>query len=87
MVVGTTTGQNAIIQAKIFNEAVPITGIALTNLDSTAKGGIVIAINDELGVPVKLIGIGQEIDDLRDFSSKDFVEALFAAEEINSGAQ
>jgi fused signal recognition particle receptor len=77
LVLDATTGQNAITQAKMFNEAVPITGIALTKLDGTAKGGIVIAIKDELGVPVKLIGIGQAIDDLRDFSAKDFVEALF----------
>lgn len=81
LVVDATTGQNAIIQAKMFNEAVPITGIALTKLDGTAKGGIVIAIRDELGVPVKFIGIGQEIDDLRDFSAKDFVEALFVEEQ------
>ncbi|MFQ6040174.1 MAG: signal recognition particle-docking protein FtsY [Candidatus Poribacteria bacterium] len=87
LVVDATTGQNAITQAKMFNEAAPITGIALTKLDGTAKGGIVIAIKDELGVPVKLIGIGQEIDDLRDFSAKDFVEALFSEEEINPGAQ
>jgi fused signal recognition particle receptor len=77
LVLDATTGQNAITQAKMFNEAVPITGIALTKLDGTAKGGIVIAIKDELGVPVKLIGIGQAIDDLRDLSAKDFVEALF----------
>ena len=81
LVVDSTTGQNAITQAKMFNETVPITGIALTKLDGTAKGGIVIAIKDEVGVPVKLIGIGQEIDDLRDFSAKDFVEALFAEEQ------
>ena len=81
LVVDATTGQNAIVQAKMFNEAVPTTGIALTKLDGTAKGGIVIAIKDELSVPVKLIGIGQEIDDLRDFSAKDFVEALFSEEQ------
>jgi len=81
LVVDATTGQNAIMQAKMFNEAVPTTGIALTKLDGTAKGGIVIAIKDELSVPVKLIGIGQEIDDLRDFSAKDFIEALFAEEQ------
>jgi fused signal recognition particle receptor len=84
LVLDSTTGQNAIMQAKIFNEAVPITGIALTKLDGTAKGGIVIAIKDELGIPVKLIGIGQEIDDLRDFSAQDFVEALFAEEQVAS---
>jgi len=81
LVVDATTGQNAIMQAKMFNESVPVTGVALTKLDGTAKGGIVIAIKDEMGAPVKLIGIGQEIDDLRDFSPRDFVEALFAREE------
>ncbi len=82
LVLDATMGQNAIIQAKMFNEAVPITGIALTKLDGTAKGGIVVAIKNELNMPVKLIGIGQEVDDLRDFSARDFVDALFAEEKI-----
>lgn len=77
LVLDATTGQNAIMQAKVFDQAVPVTGIALTKLDGTAKGGIVIAIRDELGIPIKLIGIGEKIDDLRDFSAKDFVDALF----------
>ena len=81
LVVDGTVGQNALIQAKIFNEAVPITGVAVTKLDGTAKGGIVIAVNAEIGAPVKLIGIGEKLDDLRDFVGQDFVEALFAAEE------
>ncbi len=81
LVVDGTVGQNALIQAKIFNEAVPITGVAVTKLDGTAKGGIVIAVNAEIGAPVKLIGIGEKLDDLRDFVGEDFVEALFAAEE------
>ena len=81
LVVDGTVGQNALIQAKIFNEAVPITGVAVTKLDGTAKGGIVIAVNAEIGAPVKLIGIGEKLDDLRDFAGTDFVEALFAAEE------
>lgn len=81
LVVDGTVGQNALIQAKIFNEAVPITGVAVTKLDGTAKGGIVIAVNAEIGAPVKLIGIGEKLDDLRDFAGTDFVEALFAGEE------
>jgi len=81
LVLDATTGQNAIMQASVFNEAVPVTGIALTKLDGTAKGGIVIAIKDEFDIPVKLIGIGEQIDDLRDFSAPDFLEALFVKEE------
>jgi len=81
LVLDATTGQNAIMQAKMFNQAVPVTGIALTKLDGTAKGGIVIAVRDELGIPIKLIGIGEKIDDLRDFSAQDFVDALFAEDE------
>ena len=81
LVVDGTVGQNALMQAKIFNDAVPITGVAVTKLDGTAKGGIVIAVNAEIGAPVKLIGIGEKLDDLRDFIGADFVEALFAAEE------
>ncbi|RKU23477.1 signal recognition particle-docking protein FtsY [Candidatus Poribacteria bacterium] len=81
LVVDGTVGQNALMQAKIFNDAVPITGVAVTKLDGTAKGGIVIAVNAEIGAPVKLIGIGEKLDDLRDFVGVDFIEALFAAEE------
>ena len=80
LVVDGTVGQNALMQAKIFNNAVPITGVAVTKLDGTAKGGIVIAVNAEIGAPVKLIGIGEKLDDLRDFAGTDFVEALFADE-------
>lgn len=80
LVVDGTVGQNALMQAKIFNDAVPITGVAVTKLDGTAKGGIVIAVNAEIGAPVKLIGIGEKLDDLRDFVGADFIEALFAAE-------
>jgi fused signal recognition particle receptor len=78
LVVDSTTGQNALRQAQLFNEAVGITGIALTKLDGTAKGGIVFAIKKELGIPVRLIGVGEGIDDLRDFDPKEFVEALFS---------
>lgn len=77
LVVDATSGQNAINQAKIFNEAVGITGIALTKLDGTAKGGIVLAINEELDIPVKLIGVGEAVEDLQDFEPGEFIDALF----------
>ena len=72
-----TTGQNALAQAKEFNEVADITGIILTKLDGTAKGGIAIAIQSELNIPVKYIGIGEQIDDLQRFNAEDFVNALF----------
>jgi fused signal recognition particle receptor len=77
LVVDATSGQNAINQAKMFNQAVNVTGIALTKLDGTAKGGIILAINKELGIPVKLIGVGEAVDDLQDFHAGEFVDALF----------
>ncbi len=77
LVLDATTGQNAVAQAKVFKEAANITGIILTKLDGTAKGGIVISIANELGVPVKLIGVGEKIDDLQDFDPKEFADALF----------
>lgn len=77
LVLDATTGQNAISQAKIFKEVADISGIVLTKLDGTAKGGIVIAIKSELNIPVKLIGVGEKVEDLQDFSSQDFVNALF----------
>jgi fused signal recognition particle receptor len=76
-----TTGQNALAQAKEFNEVADITGIVLTKLDGTAKGGIAIAIQSELGIPVKYIGIGEKIDDLQKFNANDFVNALFQKNE------
>ena len=75
-----TTGQNALAQAKQFNEVADITGIVLTKLDGTAKGGIAIAIQSELKIPVKYIGVGEQIDDLQKFDPEDFVNALFATE-------
>ena len=72
-----TTGQNAVNQAREFNEAADITGIILTKLDSTAKGGIVIPIANELKVPVKLITVGEKIEDLQPFNAHDFADALF----------
>ncbi|HLE42286.1 MAG TPA: signal recognition particle-docking protein FtsY [Nitrospirota bacterium] len=77
LVLDANTGQNALVQAKMFNEALGITGIVLTKLDGTAKGGIVFAISRELSIPVKFVGIGEAIEDLRDFDPKEFVEALF----------
>ncbi len=77
LVLDATTGQNALIQAKEFKNAAEITGLVLTKLDGTAKGGIVIAIKNELGIPVKFIGVGEKMDDLEEFSARDFVSALF----------
>ncbi len=77
LVLDATTGQNAVNQARLFKEAAGITGIVLTKLDGTAKGGIVISIKNELNIPVKLIGLGEKIDDLQPFNSHDFVRALF----------
>jgi fused signal recognition particle receptor len=77
LVLDATTGQNGISQAKMFDEAVGLTGIILAKLDGTAKGGIVIAIANELKIPVRYIGLGEGIDDLEEFDPKDFVEALF----------
>lgn len=74
------TGQNALSQAKLFNEAVPLTGISLTKLDGTAKGGVIFAIADQFKVPIRFIGVGEAIDDLRQFAAKDFIRALFNKE-------
>ena len=80
LVLDSTTGQNAVNQAKLFSETADITGIILTKLDGTAKGGIIISIRRELGIPVKLVGVGEKLDDLQDFCARDFVEALFETE-------
>ena len=77
LVLDATTGQNAVIQAKEFSKAANITGITLNKLDGTAKGGIVISIKRELGIPVKFIGVGEKIDDMQEFDAKQFVDALF----------
>ena len=77
LVLDATTGQNALNQAKLFQEAAGLTGIILTKLDGTARGGVVIGIKEELNIPIKYIGVGEQIDDLRPFNSKDFVNALF----------
>ncbi|EQA05470.1 signal recognition particle-docking protein FtsY [Glaesserella parasuis 12939] len=75
------TGQNAISQAKLFNEAVGLTGITLTKLDGTAKGGVIFAIADQFNIPIRFIGVGEKIDDLRPFDAEDFIEALFTHED------
>jgi len=77
LVLDATTGQNAISQAKLFHEAIGVTGIALTKLDGTAKGGIIIGITDELKIPIRYIGVGEGMDDLREFNASEFVQALF----------
>ena len=80
LVLDATTGQNALAQARQFTEAVEVTGIVLTKLDGTAKGGIVIAVQRELGIPVKLVGLGEGLDDLVDFDPDEFVDALLSAD-------
>ena len=77
LVLDATTGQNAVMQAKEFSKAANITGITLNKLDGTAKGGIVISIKQELGIPVKFIGVGEKIDDMQEFDAKEFIDALF----------
>jgi fused signal recognition particle receptor len=81
LVIDAATGQNALRQAELFKEATKVTGIALAKLDGTAKGGIVLAISEELGIPVKLVGTGEGMEDLRDFDSHEFVSALFTEED------
>ena len=80
LVIDGGTGQNAISQARQFGETIPLTGLIVTKLDGTAKGGALIGIVDEIGLPIKLIGVGEGIDDLRDFEPQDYVKALFSAE-------
>ena len=77
LVLDATTGQNGLQQATVFKEATDIDGIVLTKLDGTAKGGVIISIQEELGVPVRYIGIGEDVDDLQPFEAERFVEALF----------
>ncbi|EMX8933187.1 signal recognition particle-docking protein FtsY [Enterobacter asburiae] len=81
LTIDASTGQNAISQAKLFNEAVGLTGIALTKLDGTAKGGVIFSVADQFGIPIRYIGVGERIEDLRPFKADDFIEALFARED------
>jgi fused signal recognition particle receptor len=78
LILDATTGQNSISQTKLFNEAVGLTGLTLTKLDGTAKGGIVVHISHEFNIPIRFIGIGEKLEDLRDFEPREFIEALFA---------
>ncbi len=78
LVLDATTGQNGLVQAQQFTEAVDVTGVVLTKLDGSAKGGIVLAITAEMGLPIKLVGLGETADDLVEFDPDEFVEALFA---------
>ncbi|MCL1160904.1 signal recognition particle-docking protein FtsY [Shewanella chilikensis] len=78
------TGQNAISQAQLFQEAVGVTGISISKLDGTAKGGVIFAIADKFGIPIRYIGVGEQIDDLRTFNAKDFIEALFSQEKTDN---
>ena len=77
LVLDATTGQNAISQATLFNEAIGVTGIALTKLDGTAKGGIIVGITEELKIPIRYVGVGEAVDDLREFNASEFIQALF----------
>ena len=77
LVLDATIGQNAIAQAKFFKQAIDISGIVLTKLDGTAKGGVIVGISESLGIPVRYVGVGEKIDDLREFNARDFVDALF----------
>jgi fused signal recognition particle receptor len=85
LVLDATNGQNAIAQARQFKEAVEVNSIALTKLDGTAKGGVVVAICDDLGLPVRYVGIGEKVEDLRDFDAEEFVDALFAQDSTSDG--
>jgi fused signal recognition particle receptor len=86
LVVDGTNGQNAISQAKLFNEATELTGIVITKLDSTAKGGVLVAIVDELEVPIKFVGLGEGLDDLQRFAPAEFIEALFECQPLGTQA-
>ena len=77
LVIDATTGQNGLVQAREFTEAAGVTGVALTKLDGSAKGGIAFAIESELGIPIKVVGIGEQVDDLVPFDPTEFVAALF----------
>jgi fused signal recognition particle receptor len=77
IVLDATTGQNAVSQSKIFKETIDISGIVLTKLDGTAKGGVIVAVSEIIDIPVRYIGIGEQMDDLREFNAEDFVDAMF----------
>jgi fused signal recognition particle receptor len=83
LVIDASTGQNAILQAKTFSEAIPVSGIALTKLDGTAKGGVLVGISNELKIPVRYVGVGEQMEDLQDFSARYFTEALFEGSDVS----
>ena len=82
--IDSTSGQNAINKAQIFTQAMQVTGIVLTKLDGTAKGGVILGISDQLAIPVRYIGIGERVEDLREFDPEEFVEALFETESLRA---
>jgi fused signal recognition particle receptor len=77
LVLDANTGQNAISQARLFTEVAPVTGLVLTKLDGTAKGGVLVGLAEEFGIPVRYVGVGEAVEDLREFSAEEFVDALF----------
>ena len=81
LTIDASTGQNAISQVKLFHDAVGLTGITLTKLDGTAKGGIIFSLADQFGIPIRYIGVGEGVDDLKTFVSEEFIEALFSNED------
>jgi len=86
LVIDSTNGQNALAQSRQFAEALPLTGVVLTKLDGTAKGGVILGICDELKLPVRYIGVGERADDLRKFDADEFVEALLGSTEASDDA-
>ncbi|MBR3266517.1 MAG: signal recognition particle-docking protein FtsY, partial [Bacilli bacterium] len=81
LIIDATTGQNGVIQAKAFKEVAPVTGIVITKMDGTSKGGIILSIRDELGVPVRFIGLGEGMDDLQEFDLDEYLHALLVGNE------
>ena len=81
LVIDSSMGQNAILQARTFNQAIPVTGIAMTKLDGTSKGGVIVGISKELKIPIRFVGIGEKMDDLRDFNARHFAEAMLSVDE------
>lgn len=81
LTIDASTGQNAISQTRLFHEAVGLTGITLTKLDGTAKGGVIFSVADQFAIPIRYIGVGERIEDLRPFNADDFIEALFSRED------
>ena len=83
LIIDATTGQNGVLQAKAFKEVAPLTGIVITKMDGTSKGGIILSIRDELGVPVRFIGLGEKMEDLREFDLDQYLYGLLLGEEVH----